>query len=432
MTVHFDLPHDGWRTSDARIFANALRQAPALVRDKICRQFGFTLAFDLEGIRVDYDGRKVGFGSFCNDCDRITFAVSPKIEDFDIKALFKCIDSLHLFNKIVQFDNNQQADVHEQQDESFSWVFLLGLLDDINNFGIHNFLIFNSKKVLKGRSAIVGRPIAKSLVMNVALGRFGVDCEVLDNFRQRQYASLFFHTAQSIYKDLSNWQSIIKRSDSNLTNTFHSIAAKLKHFSDIPLSQNLLRELSHPPFTYGVKDLLMKCIRYWKWKGIVATSNSRSNNAFWSVSIALDQAFELYAGHVIGKMLKQSTKIQKQRYSFTFPIKDLRFPKDRVEREIEPDHIYVIDENALVIIAEIKYSNQLAVREHVGQLISYLKYSDFPFLFKDRIGLLVYPGQSLLLQPIPNFEANIFLLTLPANEEFVTNVPDLDLERLLA
>jgi hypothetical protein len=171
-------------------------------------------------------------------------------------------------------------------------------------------------------------------------------------------------------------------------------------------------------------------MRYWKWKGIFATSNSRSSNSFWSVSIALDYAFELYAGHIIGKMLSQSTKLSKQRYGFSLPIKDLRFPKDKIEREIEPDHIYLLGENNATVIAEIKYSNQLAIREHVGQLMAYLKYSEFPFSSENRIGLLVYPGQSLLLQRIPNFDANMFLLTLPAKEDLVINVPELDIKLL--
>lgn len=427
MTTHFNFNNGDWRNSNSRIFANELYQARPIIRDRICRQFGISLGFDSEGIKVDYDGRKVGFGSFCNEQGRTTFSIAPKVDDFDINALFKCIDTLHLFNRIVQFDNSQKADIHEEQDDSFSWTFLLGLLEDINDFGIHNFLIFNSKKTIKGRSSIVGRPVAKSLVLNMAHGKFGVDCEVLDNYRQRQYASLFFATAQSIFHDLIKWQSVIKRSDSSLTGTYNSIAAKLKQFSDIPFSRSLLRELAHPPFTYGVKTLLVKCIRYWKWKGIFATTNSNSLGTFWSVSMALDTAFELYAGHMIGNMLTGADKRPKQGYPYSLDTSN-----NKINREIEPDHIYLLPENAGLIIAEIKYSTHLAIREHVAQLLAYLKYNAYPFDADKKMGLLVYPGKELSCQKISNFDANIYLVTLPAKEEFATTTPTLNFSPLLA
>ena len=429
MTAHFELAHNNWRSGDARVFADELRQAPPLIREKLSRQFGLTLAFDPEGLRVDYDGRKIGFGSFSSEKGKTTFSIAPKVDDFDVRALFNCIDALSLYNKLVQFEHNQEASVHEGEGEenAFSWAFLLGLLEDINEFGAHHFLIFNSKKLLIGRSSIIGRPIAKSLVMNMARGRLGIDCEILDNYRQRQYASLFFATAKSIFHDLLNWQAIIKRSDASLSSTYKSIVAKLKQFSDIPFSSRLLLELSHPPYTYGVKTLLMKCLRYWRWKGMFAATNSRSANTFWSVSIALDTAFELYAGQILTKMLGQKEKLAKSSYPYSFPFKDPRFPNDRIQREIEPDHIYLDREAGHCVIAEIKYSNHLAIREHVAQLIGYLSYSEYPFAANTRTGLLVYPGNTLSCEQIPNFGADIYLLTLPASETFVTAPPALNL-----
>ena len=132
MTTHFELAHNNWRSGDARVFADELRQAHPLVRDRISRQFGLTLAIDPEGLRVDYDGRKIGFGSFSSKQGKTTFSIAPKVDDFDVRALFNCIDALNLYNKIVQFENNQEADVHEEEDNPFSWTFLLGLLEDIN------------------------------------------------------------------------------------------------------------------------------------------------------------------------------------------------------------------------------------------------------------------------------------------------------------
>lgn len=427
MTVHFELAHDSWRSGDARIFAEELSQAHPIARDKISRQFGLTLAFDSTGIRVDYDGRKIGFGSFSSKKGKTTFSISPKVDEFDVRALFNCIDALALYSKIVQVESNQEANVHEETENPFSWTFLLGLLEDINDFGTHHFLIFNSKKVLNSRSSVIGRPVAKSLVMNMARGRFGIDCEVLDNYRQRQYASLFFATAKSIFHDLLNWQAVIKRSEVRLSSTYNSIASKLKPFSDVSFSPRLLLELSHPPYTYGVKTLLFKCIRYWRWKGIFASSNSRNAHNFWSVSIALDTAFELYAGQILAKMLGKRKKIPKSSYAYSFDFKDSRYPNHRIQRDIEPDHIFLDSDSEGLVIAEIKYSNNLAIRDHVAQLIAYMSYDPYPFATKTRTGLLVYPGTELSCEKIPNFKYDIYLLTLPAKEQFVMAAPPLNL-----
>jgi len=426
MSTHFDLSHNEWRSRDARRFAEELYKADPICRDRISRQFGLTLAFDAEGLRVDYDGRKVGFGSFNNKLGKTTFSIAPKVDEFDVTTLFNCIDSLNLSNKVIQLENNQEADVQDGVDNQFSWSFLLGLLDEINDFGVHNFLIFNSKKVLHGRTSIIGRPIAKSLVMNMTRGQFGVDCEVLDNYRQRQYASLFFATAKSIYRDLNNWKAIIRRTDIRIGTTYNSISAKLKHFADVPFSPRLLLEISHPPYAYGVKALLMKCLRYWRWKGILAANDSKNRNAFWSISIALDTAFEIYAGQMLVQMLGSIERISKTTYPYTFQYADSRFPSGQIVREIEPDHIFLDRVTEELTIAEIKYSNNLAVRDHVAQLIAYLSYCAYPFSVKKKRGVLVYPGTKLCCEKIPNFEFEIYLVTLPANESFVTAAPILN------
>lgn len=431
MTVHFEFSNNNWQSLEARAFAEELRKSLPGVRDRICKQFGLSLGFDAEGIKVDYDGRKIGFGNFSNKDTSVTFSIDPKVEDFDVRALFTCIDSLSFYNKIVHLNGGSNAEVHEEKNDIFSWTFLLGLLDEINEFGVHHFLIFNSKKILKGRSSIIGRPIAKSLVTNLAMGRFGVDCEVLDNYRQRQYATLFFQTAKSISKDLSQWQSVMKRSDVNLKGTYNSISSKLKQFSDIPFSPRLILELAHPPYPYGVKKLMMQCVRYWKWKGIFASNNSMNVSSFWSVSVALDFAFELYAGHMMKNMLPQSFKAPKQKYPYSFNFDDSRCPEGRINREIEPDHIFRITGTDHLVIAEIKYSNQMAVREHVAQLLAYLKYDLYPFPTQKRTGFLIYPGRTLAIKKIPCFDVDIYMLTLPAIETYISNPPKLDLKLLL-
>jgi hypothetical protein len=421
MSKHFQFDTGSWQSNDARIFAEELSHSSAESRSRVGRAFGLTLSFDAVGLRVDYDGRKIGFGSFNTPRGKVTFSINPKVDDVDLKALFNCIEKLDLFSKIVEIKRDQEISVHDEN-SSFSWTVLLGLLDQINDFGLHHFSIFNSKKILRSRSSIIGRPIAKSLVLNLGRGKFGIDCEVLDNYRQRQYATLFLATGKSVFQDLNSWCNIIGRSNVHPRTMFGSIDSKLKPFADVPFSMRLVTELSHPPYSYGVKSLVAQCVQYWRWKGMFASSNgSIDNGSFWSVSIALDKAFELYAGQILKKALYNFDKLPKNNYSYSFDFIDKRFPKEKLSRSIEPDHIYVNSNTKEFIVAEIKYSNNLAIREHVSQLISYLSYSNYPFLIGKKIGLLVYPGDSFNLEKIPNFEVNIFLLTIPVSDDFIKN-----------
>ncbi len=208
MSMHFNFDANSWHTAEARIFAERLSQANKRVREEICTDFGFKLGFDYEGVRLEHDGRKVGFGGFDSCGYKLTFSVYPKVENFDLRALFDCIQNLNSFNKIVSIKNGQATNA-QNESNMYSWTFLLGLLSDINEFGTHHFSVFNSKKILTGRNSVIGRPIAKSLALNFAKGKLGIDCEVLDNFRQRQYASLFLATAKFALRDLHSWSNII-------------------------------------------------------------------------------------------------------------------------------------------------------------------------------------------------------------------------------
>lgn len=420
MSRHFQFDTGSWHSSDSRIFADELSRSSAESRERISREFGLSLSFDSKGLRIDYDGRKIGFGSFKNANGKISFSINPKIDDLDIRTLFNCIEKLNLSNKIVDIKRDQDVSIQEE-DATFSWAFLLGLLDEINNFGVHNFSIFNSKKILRNRSSVVGRPIAKSLAINIGLGRFGIDCEVLDNYRQRQYASLFLATAKSALQDLVSWHNTLGRSNVHPRSTFVSIESKLKPFANVPFSMRLITELSHPPFAFSVKTLVAKCVQYWRWKGMFASNNSSASSLFWSVSIALDRAFELYAGHILKNSFKEFQKIPKANYTYSFDFVDARFSNDRLDRSIEPDHIYLNEKTNDFVVAEIKYSNHLAIREHVSQLISYLAYKNYPFQIENKTGFLIYPGSAFKVEKIPNFEANIFLVTLPVNDSFIEN-----------
>lgn len=417
--MHFNFDANSWPSSQARLFAEKLSQANPRAREEICTDFGFSLSFDSIGIRIEHDGRKVGFGGF--DClgAGITFSVYPKVDNFDLRALFDCIQSLNLYNKIVTIKNSQST---ETQDECnmFSWAFLLGLLSEINEFGVHHFSVFNSKKVLLGRNTVVGRPIAKSLALNFAKGKLGIDCEVLDNFRQRQYASLFLATAKSVVQDLRSWSNIICRSNVHPQSLFNSASSKLKNFADVPFTLRLVTELSRPPYAYGVQQLVTSCCQYWKWKGFFSSSNSKSKGSFWATSIAIDKAFEIYAGEILAKSFVGMKKIPKQAYSYSFNFADERSPDDLLARSIEPDHIYIDLNVNQILIAEVKYSNNLAVRDHVSQLISYLAYVSYPFNTQAKIGLLIYPGKTFNIERIPGFAAKIFLVTLPVSRNFIS------------
>jgi hypothetical protein len=424
-TTHFELAPSDWRTASSKLFAEALRKASPPVRDEICRLYGLKVVFDGDGTRIDYDGQRVGFGGFKTVAGPVSFSIQPKVDGLDVQSLFDAIDHYELTDKVVQFDNGRESSVSEQENE-LSWTYLLSLFQDIADFSAHNFLVFNARTKITLRGGLRGRAIAKSLIMNNVTGRLGIDCEVLDNLKQRQYATLFLETAKQVFRDLKSWHAIIRRSDHATASQMHSITAKFAPFADVPFSLNLVRMLAHPPYSYGVRPLLERCLQYWRWKGIYAAQESGQKGAFWSVSIALNRAFEVYAGHILEQGLPNFTRLGKEKYGYDVFLNSGSSRSQKLQRAIEPDHIYVNKADKAAIVAEVKYSTNYAPREHVAQLISYMQYRKFDDLVPHpRVGLLVYPGSGYIVSEIMGFDNRLFLMIIPVERNFNIKPTDL-------
>jgi len=424
-TTHFELLPTDWRTTSSKLFAEALRHASPPVRDEICRLYGLKVVFDGDGTRIDYDGQRVGFGGFKTAAGPVSFSIRPKVDGLDVQALFDTINHYKLTDKVVQFDNGRESSVSEQENE-FSWTYLLSLFQDITDFSAHNFLIFNARTKITLRGGLRGRAIAKSLIMNNVTGKLGIECEVLDNLKQRQYATLFLETAKQVFRDLKSWNAIIRRSDHAIDSQMQSITAKFAPFADVPFSLNLVRMLAHPPYSYGVRPLLDRCLQYWRWKGIYAAQEGGQKGAFWSVSIALNRAFEVYAGHILEEALPSFTKLEKDKYGYDVSVDTADSDSQELQRSLEPDHIFVNKVEPVAVIAEVKYSTYYAPREHVAQLISYMQYKKFDDLVpRSRRGVLVYPGSDYTISEIGGFDNRLFLMTIPVARNFHIKPADL-------
>jgi hypothetical protein len=424
-TNHFELLPNAWRTKSSKLFADALRHAPAQVRDEICELYGLKLVFAGDGIRIDYNGQRIGFGGFKTPAGLVSFSIQPKTDGLDVQSLFDAIDSYHLTDKVVQFDDGRESSVSEQEKE-FSWTYLLALFEEIADFSAHNFLIFNARTKVTLRGGLRGRAIAKSLIINNITGRLGIECEVLDNLKQRQYATFFLETAKQVFRDLKGWNAIIRRTDHATQSKMHSINAKFAPFADVPFSLTLVRMLAHPPYSYGVRPLLERCLQYWRWKGIYAAQEGGQKGAFWSVSIALDRAFEVYAGHVLDKSLHGFRGLPKEKYDYHISLDGDSDDLPEQPRAIEPDHIFINEAAETAIIAEVKYSNNHAPREHVAQLISYMQYKGFnDRVPQKRVGVIVYPGSAYKISEITGFDNRLFLMTIPTKPNFQIKPVDL-------
>ena len=101
--------------------------------------------------------------------------------------------------------------------------------------------------------------------------------------------------------------------------------------------------------------------------------------------------------------------IQKRRFSYTEDLDE--------DRLLEPDHIYVDKKNRKLTVVEVKYSNNIAVRDHVAQLISYLDFQYAEWNGFEKVGLVVYPGNIPSCEKLTSFKHDLRIAKVTSDIE---------------
>lgn len=389
------------------IIKDLLLQCDGPTRKKLCEIYGFKLQMDGDDFTISHDGQRIGSGQILLDGNSNSIEVYPKNTGLKLNELFTFIgEGLNKNYGKVHKLGHQGA---ESNVSEYTFSFLLGLLNEISSFGVQFFNTYSTRKLVITKGKPIGRVVPKAFVKNQLLGRFDeFQCEILDNSQLRLYATVFYHTAISINQELRGLlaSKAFKGVDVQLLTQLAT--SRLKPYIVDGFSRQMLNRLSKPPYPFGVKELFSYCLKYWTEKGEFSAADTAHKMSFSGFSIRLDYLFEDYVGLVFEDIFNEHVKhIQKKRYGYTEHLDE--------NRMLEPDHIFVDNLNKKLLVVEVKYSNAVAVREHVAQLLAYLDYKYEDWQDYNKTGIVVYPGDMPSCEKIDAFSHNVWIAKVTSN-----------------
>lgn len=377
------------------------------LRKKICDIYGFSIQMDGDDYSIFHNGQTIGNGQVFANGSRYLIEVYSKNTGLKLDEFFTFFgDGLNsTYGKVHEI--GLHGVVNAQSEYSFS--FLLGLLNEISSFGVHFFNIYSTRKRISTRGKPIGRVVPTTFVRNQILGKYDeFECEVLDNYQLRLFATVFFHTAMSVTKELSFFDNSRTIKGLDIALLCKVASSRLKPYIIDGFSRQMLTKLSRPPYPFGVKELFLRCLKYWVDKGDFSAAENNNRMSFSGFSLRLDLMFEDYVGYLFDKLLGSNFEhIPKNRYSYSQDLDE--------ERQLEPDHIYVDKSRKRLLVIEVKYSNKVAVREHVSQLVSYLDFKYDDWANYEKSGFIVYPGEFPKVDKINSFNHDLNVVRITSN-----------------
>ncbi len=389
------------------------------VRKKICKIYGFKIEMSGDELLIYHDGKTVGSGQILINGIKNTFEIYPKNDGLKINEMVSYFENgIKNYGAIHNFYH--QGVESKLGDYSFS--FLIGLLAEISSFGTHFFNIYSTRKKIISPGKPRGRIDQIAFVKDQLAGKHNIfACEVLDNKQLRQFATVFYFTAMSIVNDLNQISSSNVFKGLDVVRLKKIVSNRLRPYVVEGFSRQLITRLSKPPYPFGVKELFIRCLKYWTGKGQISAASNLSSMRFSGFSLRLNDLFEDYVGLVFDKVIK------KEKISGA----EFRFSKDLTEdRSLKPDHIFIDDNEKKLYIIEVKYSNKVAVREHVSQLISYLDYKYDKWPNYEKFGFLVYPDDKVSCETLDEFNHKMKICKLNSIIDKSCNLIDSEIKFL--
>lgn len=398
---------EGVCQGDAEELSKVLLAAPNTLRRQICKSYGLSIDYSGDQPVIFSDGVKIGQGhSFFGDTS-LYYEIKSKVKALRIEDLLDTVSKKTNRNYGALFQKSTLSAGGGYSEFGFS--FLLGLIQDIADFSTQLLNVFSQRKKIVARGSPRGRINPVSFVRNQMLSKHDeFECMVLDNTRLREYATVFLQTVNMVKRDLDNIGifSVIRAGETEAM--VRSIQSMLRGHATASFSFPLLVRLSRPPFPYGIRDLFMKCFRYWKSRGQFRTGQSEYLMALQGFSINMASLFEDYAGMLLEDCLPDSAeRFSGCRFSY--------FKDQAIERFIEPDHLFIFRKEKIMVVAEIKYSGNYIAREHVSQLVSYLDFLYPEWSDYEKVGLLIYPGDPRAVEEGLSFGQKLLPVQISSN-----------------
>ena len=397
-------------------FAELVLQSSGQVRRILAKEFGLSISLVDDPIRVVHDGRKVGIGSFSTPKGEVNFSISPKEESIRLKTLFQALGP-DAAKSQVRFDRATAIAPTTPREDDFTPAFLLGLLEDISSVSVQFLAAALRKKNVLVRGGVRGRPLIRKYVMDLILGRgFGIYCEVLDDESLREYTVVLVATAVDVVSLLRGWEEMLLAAEHDPKKSLNYIVSRFGVRDATEFRLPLLFRLCRPPFPYGLRDILYKCLQYWRWRGDFGTAEDRTHLlGFWRMSIGLDDVFERYVQKIWRESLGEGFE-DKGKQKYTYSIKG--FDGSKADRSIEPDCIFLDKTSGTLFVVDAKYRTDVGARDQVFQMVTYLDYT-YPDLenVNSKVGVLVYPGDVWRTGVVNDFGKNVYFVQMPVREK---------------
>jgi hypothetical protein len=301
--------------------------------------------------------------------------------------------------------------------------FLERLKDSLEAFDLRHLYVLNSRQLVRTGSAIRGRPDSASIARSVARGSLQIDCHILDNYRQRIFATLFFLTLEEIQRLLKSWghlkgQVIKQPRRSQIMVELQSLA--------LPLQLDfVLNATRNAPYPFGTKALARECSRFWRLHGQLGMDTDSSGLGFITMAVDAARAFEIYALEYFARILTTYQHISGA--NFDYQLRDCD-SHEIISRSIKPDHLLFDADREHLVALEVKYSLDLGTRAHISQIMSYLNYKAYPFKSNLRTAFLVYPGSEFRRWSVLNFDSTLDVVTIPVSREALEKARAISLE----
>lgn len=378
------------------------------VRSEVCKSFGLVLELSGKLPSLTYLGQRSGRAQLRTPTSIAEIEVVPKNPGIDLSELLSAAAKRGSTENYGALIGSFSSGVGGESSE-FSFAYLLGLLNDIKNLGTHAFEIYNGKHRELRFGSPAGRLVPRSFVINQIKGENAAfECELINNEQFRKYACVFFYTALSICRRLSHCLPENSISGVRLKETERLVRSRLGTYVVHKFSLPLVVTLSKPPYPFGMRELVLSCLKYWlEWRKL---SGEKSNRpfSFEGHYLRVDKLFEDYVGIIFEEALGEDfSYLPRSAYSYG--------SQAGIFRSIEPDHVYVNHTKRQILIAEAKYSNDIARRDNLAQLLAYISYrypkwSDFT-----SFGFLVYPGDVFEAFAISEFSRKVEVCRVSSN-----------------
>jgi hypothetical protein len=404
---------ESFYSESSREFAKIVMASSIVLQRQLMGAYGLQIELSDTGYRIGHDGRRIGLGAFTSTSGTVHFAIAPKVDTIRLESLFQALGGHVAVSQYVTYDTLASEGPAEFREDEFRPAFLVQLLEDILQQSLH----FLSVSVPKKKEVFVangtkGRPQLAVSVQQIMQGRrFGFYCELPDDQGLRDYAVVLIATARSISELLEAWYELVPTDKKEYLPRLGFLISRFSGMRQVLFSRALLYKVCRPPFPYGLREILYRCLRYWEWNGEFGLAKeSQELHGYWGLTVQLDQIFQAF----VGRALQQAIGVDFDDLgspSYLYHIRGLPAPKTA---PIRLDRCFFNAKTGTLVIVDAKYSTRIADEANVYQMVSYMSY-EYRINPKKIVGILVYPGDQWHVGKIDGFIPRLYWVNLPVS-----------------